>query len=214
MNTRIVDARREHAPFLAWNLQTASRSHLERGMFDIFVDGSDAECLQFLGALPLTEVRHWGSVENFIVVESEGECLGALCGYFAEEQDTPILAKGAVEVAVQLGWSHDRLIAAWRRISASSLVSIDQVPGAWVVESVAVLPAFRRMGLVSEMLGAILDRGRQRGATCAEVSVLIGNDPEQRAYEKAGFAVVGEARDSEYEATFTSPGVRLLRRSL
>jgi RimJ/RimL family protein N-acetyltransferase len=64
------------------------------------------------------------------------------------------------------------------------------------------------------MMDNILDRGRRRAATTAEISVLIGNDGAQRAYEKAGFAVVAEARDAEYEATLKSPGMRLMRRSL
>src|SRR4051794_3552390 len=115
MNSRISAAGPEDAQFLAWVMQTASRSHLERGFLDIFVDGSDDECLHFLGALSLTEARHWANFENFIVAKSEGEQMGALCGYFVEDQDGPILAKGAVEVAVQLGWSHDQLVAAWRR---------------------------------------------------------------------------------------------------
>jgi hypothetical protein len=146
MNSQIIDARREDAPFLGWVMQTASRSHLDRGFLDIFIDASDEECVQFLEMLSLTEARHWANYENFIVVKSENQQLGALCGYFVEDQEGPILAKGAVEVAVQLGWSHDQLVAAWQRVSANSLVSIDRVPGAWVVESVAVLPEFRRRG--------------------------------------------------------------------
>ena len=210
---RLVDARREHAPFLAWDMQAASRSHLERGALDVFVDGTDEECLGFLKLLPFTEARHLCNYENFIVAESDGEQLGGLCGYFVEDVE-PLFGKPAVEVAVQLGWSHDQLVAAWQRIKPITYVTIDRIPGAWIVESVAVLPSFRRMGLVNQMLEAILDRGRQRGATCAEVSVLIGNDPAQRAYENAGFAVVGEARNAEFEAAFGCPGVRLLRQSL
>ena len=211
---QLVDARREDARFLGWVIQTAFRSHLERGMPDIFVDGSEEECVQFLEALSLTQARHWGNYENFIIAEADGQQLGALEGYFVKDCDGPAFGKGAVEVARQLGWPNERLAAAWRRIISNTYVSIDRVPGAWVVESVAVRPAFRRMGLVSQMLEAILDRGRQRGATYAEISVFIGNDPAQRAYEKAGFAVVGEDRNSEFEAAFKSPGVRLLRRSL
>jgi ribosomal protein S18 acetylase RimI-like enzyme len=209
----IVDARPEHAPFLAWDMQAASRSHLERGVLDMFVGGSNEDCLRFLEDWPLTEARSWASYDNFIVAESEGQPVGALCGYFVEEVEA-LFGKPAVEVAVKHGWSHDRLVAAWQRIIPNRYVLIDRVPGAWVVESVAVLLAFRRMGLVSEMLEAILDRGRQRGATCAEIGVLIGNDAAQRAYEKAGFAVVGEARNQEYEAAFGSAGMRLLHQSL
>ena len=80
--------------------------------------------------------------------------------------------------------------------------------------AVASRPEFRRMGLVSRMIEEMLDRGRQRGATVAEISVLIGNDPAQRAYEKAGFEVVDEARHPLFESIMKCPGIRLLRRAI
>jgi ribosomal protein S18 acetylase RimI-like enzyme len=70
------------------------------------------------------------------------------------------------------------------------------------------------MGILTRLMSSILERGRGRGATTAEISVLIGNDSAQRAYEKAGFVVAAEARDADYEATFGCPGVRLLRMAL
>jgi RimJ/RimL family protein N-acetyltransferase len=53
-----------------------------------------------------------------------------------------------------------------------------------------------------------------RGATIGEISVFIGNDAAQRAYEKAGFEVIGEKRHPEFEAVYKCPGARMLRRAL
>ena len=86
----------------------------------------------------------------------------------------------------------------------------EHAPGAWIVENVATLPEFRRRGLVDQLLEEILEKGRTAGASVAEVGVLIGNDPAQRAYEKAGFAVVDEKRHPEFEAAYKCPGIRLL----
>jgi ribosomal protein S18 acetylase RimI-like enzyme len=86
--------------------------------------------------------------------------------------------------------------------------------GAWVVEHVATRPEFRRRGLVERLVHEMIDRGRERGATTADIGVLIGNDPAQRAYEKCGFAEVEEKRDAAFEAAYGSPGARLLRRGL
>ena len=91
---------------------------------------------------------------------------------------------------------------------------LEREPGSWIVEAVATLPEFRRMGLNDRLLAEVLERGRQRGATVAEVSVLIGNVPAQRSYEKAGYQVVAEACHPEFEALYKCPGLRLLRRSL
>ena len=192
-------------------MQIASRSHLERGALEVFVGGSDEDCLRFLSLWPFTEARSWAHSEHFLVAEAGGMPVGALCGYFAEEVE-PFFGKPAIEVAVQLGWSHDDLVAAWNRIAPLRNVLIGHLPGAWIVECVAVVPEFRRRGLSTYMMERILDRGRERGATSTEISVLIGNDAAQRAYEKAGFVVVGEARDAEYEAAFGCPGERRLRR--
>jgi ribosomal protein S18 acetylase RimI-like enzyme len=82
------------------------------------------------------------------------------------------------------------------------------------VENVATLPEFRRQGLVDRLMERILARGRERGATTADISVFIGNDAAQLAYEKHGFAAVAEKRHPEFEAVYLTPGTRTLRRGL
>ncbi|HEU5320853.1 MAG TPA: GNAT family N-acetyltransferase, partial [Methylomirabilota bacterium] len=87
-------------------------------------------------------------------------------------------------------------------------------PGAWIVENVATLPEFRRRGLVDRLMERMLERGRQRGASVADISVFIGNDPAQRAYEKHGFAAAAEKLDAGFESVYRTPGTRTLRRAL
>jgi ribosomal protein S18 acetylase RimI-like enzyme len=67
---------------------------------------------------------------------------------------------------------------------------------------------------VDALMQEIMERGRKRGATASDISVFIGNDSAQSAYEKAGYTVVGEKRDAEFEAVYKSPGIRTLRRTL
>jgi len=59
MEVKVIDARPGHAAFLAWVMLTAFRSHLERGMWDFYVGGSDSECLRFLETLNTTNQSHW-----------------------------------------------------------------------------------------------------------------------------------------------------------
>jgi ribosomal protein S18 acetylase RimI-like enzyme len=210
----LADAREDDVPFLAWVLQAASLSHLQQSTFDVFVDNVEHARRQLLEGLASTEVRQWSNYRRFIVARSGDQPVGALCGYFLEECDGPLFGKSTIDVVTRMGWSHDDLVAAWNRIKPVSRVLLDREPGAWIVESVAVLPEFRRMGILTRLMSSILERGRGRGATTAEISVLIGNDSAQRAYEKAGFVVAAEARDADYEATFGCPGVRLLRMAL
>ena len=83
---------------------------------------------------------------------------------------------------------------------------------AWILEWVATRPEYRGKGLTRALLTAILDAGRQRGYKLAQIGVVIGNTPAQRAYEGAGFKVVDETRHPSFEATFGTPGLRRLLR--
>lgn len=90
----------------------------------------------------------------------------------------------------------------------------DEAEGAWIVESVATLPEFRRRGLVNRLLEEILEKGRRQGFRRAQVSVFIGNTPAQNAYEKCGFKVVDEKRHPDFEAEIGCPGIARLLRDL
>jgi ribosomal protein S18 acetylase RimI-like enzyme len=86
--------------------------------------------------------------------------------------------------------------------------------GAWIIDSVATRPEYRRKGLVDRLLLAILEKGRQKGFQRAQISIYIGNRPAQRAYEKHGFKIVDEKRHPDFEAEIGSPGMALLLKNL
>jgi ribosomal protein S18 acetylase RimI-like enzyme len=214
MEVKIVEARREHAEFLAWVILTAWRSHLERGLWDFVVGGSEEECLRYLEALATTEQVHWSHYSTFIVAELDGRPVSALCGYFEAEHGTPLLRAGMLQANAVVGRSEEEHAAGWQRAGSIINIAPEHTAGAWIVENVATLPEFRRRGLTDRLLVEILDEGRKRGATLAEIGVLIGNDPAQRAYEKAGFEVTGEKRHPEFEAVYKCPGIRSLSLTL
>jgi ribosomal protein S18 acetylase RimI-like enzyme len=82
--------------------------------------------------------------------------------------------------------------------------------GAWVIDSVATLPDFRRRGIASRLLDSILTVGRRKGFRQAQISIYIGNVPAQRAYEKHGFRLLDEWRDPYFENEIGSPGIARL----
>jgi ribosomal protein S18 acetylase RimI-like enzyme len=126
----------------------------------------------------------------------------------------PVLAAGMDEANRRLGRSQEEHDAGWQRAGSIARCMPQHVPRAWIVEWVATHPEFRRRGLVDRLLVEILERGRAAGAPVADIGAYVGNDPAQRAYEKAGFEVIGEARHPEFEAVYGSPGIRFLRRSI
>lgn len=214
LDIRIVDATREHAPFIAWTVMAANRSHLPLGMWDLIVGGSEAEVVGYLGKLSVTEQTHWASYPLFKVAEVDGQPAAALCGFFENELPAMTLMSGAMEVNAQTGLAPDRFAEGWERAKSIMNLDLKRTQGAWVVEHVATHPDFRRRGLVERLMYEMLDRGRERGATVGSIGVFIENDAAQRAYEKCGFKVIGETRNAEFEAAYGSPGARILEQPL
>ena len=211
LDVRIIDAREEHVPFIAWVQLTAFRSHLPKGMWDLFVGGPEEETLRFLRAFATTEAKHWGSYRAFIIAEVDGTPAAAMTGYFEAESS---FDEGVAEACRAFGMTGDDISKGWRRAGAIALLGTEHAPGAWITENVATKPEFRRRGLVDKLLAETMERGRSQGATVAEIGVFIGNDNAQRAYEKAGYEVVEEKLHSDFEAVYRCPGVRQLRRAI
>jgi len=211
---RIVEATQAHAPFIAWVTLTAFRSQLERGFWDFMLDGNEAYKLRYLETFVQTEQLHWVHYSTFLVAEVGGRPASALCGYFEHELGGPTLRAAGIEANQTTGRTEAEASAGFDSEKSIMNVLPEHPPGAWIVENVATLPEFRRRGLVDRLMEEILERGRKRGATVADISVFIGNDPAQRAYEKQGFAAVAEKRHPEFEAVYGTPGTRTLRRAL
>jgi GNAT superfamily N-acetyltransferase len=209
---RIVEARQEHSPFVSWVILEAFRSHLERGFFDYLIGGDDEYLVRYLAALTSTRAQHWAHHSLFLVAEAEDTPVAALSGYFDEEHGGGRLRSAMEEADAAVGRTPDPEAIA-RALTILNVIP-EHTPGAWIIESVATRPEFRRRGLIDALMPAILERGRRRGATVSEISVFIGNDAAQRAYEKHGFEPVAEKRNAEFEAVYGSPGTRTLRRPL
>ena len=214
VKTEIVPARPEHADFIAWVQLAASRSHTDTSIWEVYLDRDEATALAFLKALNSTEKPHYGHLSTFHVARGR---------WRARRRDVRLLRRGARHAGSGPGVRHRQrrvgfapadVAAGMERIKSYQYCSPTHVPGAWIVEWVATKPEFRRQGLIERLLAFTLEVGRQRGATVGEIGVLIGNDPAQRAYEKAGFRQVQELTHPEYEAAFHTPGLRLLRRDL
>ena len=213
-DVRIVQATREHIPFVAWVVMAANRSHLPRGMWDFNIGGTEEEVLRYLEVLADTEQAHWAHFSLFTVAEVDGVPAAGMCGFFENELGPASMMAGAAEVNQKTGRSPEDIAAGWERSKAIMGIIMEHDPGAWVVEHVATKPEFRRRGIVERLVHETLQEGRERGAKTADIGVLIGNEPAQRAYEKCEFRVVIEKRDAEFERVYGSPGARMLRRAL
>jgi len=85
---------------------------------------------------------------------------------------------------------------------------------AWMIENAAVLPPFRRMGLMTALLETVIDEGRASGQKRALLACHMGNDAALRLYQRAGFEITGQLTDPEFEAVFGCPGMWQMTRDL
>lgn len=210
----IRGARRDDAAFLAWVMLTASRSHVERGMGEYITGNSFEELLPiYSGASVSTEV-HMGHSSLFLVAELDGQPAAALSGYDPchHGRDSWLAAMDAVRV--ELGRPIPDPAGLSGRLEVVGSATLDELPGAWVVEWVATVPEHRRRGLVDALLEEVLARGRAGGFVQAQIGVAIGNDPARKAYLKHGFTLEAERRSEDFEGALGYPGHQRLTRRL
>jgi translation initiation factor 4G len=214
MDAVIRPARDADAEFVAWTQQTAARSHLERGFWDVVVPGLEAPRLTLLAEIARSEPESFCHWKRFLVAEADGAPAAALSGYEPARHGGSIFIDALAGALRRSRWSSAEVEALYGRTS-SFMTCIPETPDdAWVVEWVATLPAARGRGYVKQLLRAILDEGRQRGFRRAQIAVLIGNTPAQKAYEGAGFAVVDEKTHPAFEREYGCPGIRRMLREL
>jgi ribosomal protein S18 acetylase RimI-like enzyme len=210
--TTIRPAERADAPFLAWVILTAARSHLERGWFDIVLDRPEGVCLEFLEKLAVTEARSWWHYSRFRVAEVAGAPAAALCAFRAGDA-YPLSGAAMGEVCERNRWDQETQDAMWKRGSYIFTCTFEDNDDAWTIENVATLPRHRGRGLVVELIAHALTEGREQGRRAAQISYLIGNEPAARAYVAAGFTLDGERRSAEFLAATGAPGLcRVVKR--
>ena len=213
MNVRIRAARPKDASFLAWVIITSGRAHVQRGIWEVILGGTEEECLAFLQKLVVTKTSHLFHYSCFLVAEVGRHPVAALGGYDPRSLGYPARRKAVVEVVKKLGMSELDKAASTRSEKVLCCIP-DEVEGAWVIDSVATVPEFRRQGIVSRLLEKILAKGRKQGFRRAQINMYIGNTPAQKAYEKHGFKVVDEKRHPAFEEEIGSPGMARLLRDL
>ena len=206
---RIRHAGMNDAAFLAWLILTAGRAHVKRGIWEVILDQPEDDCLNFLGLLTLTGAPHLFHYSCYLLAEVDERPVSGLGGYDPETQGYPKLVEALYEVYGKLGKHLDKEMAGGDppRIIKSIPPS---VPGLWVIDSVATVPAFRRKGIVDRLLDNILDIGRRKGYRQAQISIYLGNTPAQRAYEKHGFRLLDEWPDPYFEREIGCPGMARL----
>jgi len=212
VETRAATA--EDAAFLAWVMQEAGRSHLERGIWDVMLPGDDAPRLDFVAELATSETLHFCHWSRFRVALVDGKAAAALSAYENAELGAARLNAGMLEVFAARGWTGEEMKALGERIAPFSSTGYVNRDGVWIIEWVATLPVFRGRGLVARLLDEILEVGRSQDFRESQIGYLIGNTPARRVYEKKGFETVKEYCHPDFEVAFGCPGVASMQLDL
>jgi len=214
MGAKIRAARRDDADFLAWVILAASRSHVARGVWDVIIGAGDAGCLEYLKRLAVAEPRSLCHYDSFVVAEVDGRAAAALCVYKPGDEAWVVVGQAMASVQYELGWTEADVAASHQRMAPVGACFPPDAGADWCIEFVATLPEYRRRGLVDGLLREAVRRGIEKGATLAQILILIGNDAAQAAYEKVGFSVHDESCSQEFEKAIGSAGFRRLMRRL
>ena len=214
MDLKIRRATRDDAEFLAWVMLASSRSHVSRGIWDLIIGAGDAGCLEYLKRLAVAEPRSLCHYESFLVAEAGGRPAAALCVFKPGEGGWDLVPKAMANVQRDLGWTETEREASRQRMAPALACFIPEAGEDWCVEFVATRPEYRRRGLVDGLLREAIQEGVARGCKLAQITILAGNEPAQRAYEKWGFTVHAERGSEQFQSAIGARGFRSLMRKL
>jgi ribosomal protein S18 acetylase RimI-like enzyme len=213
MSIRVRRATENDLDLLTWVMLTASRSHLDRGIWEYLNASGEAGTLSFLRRLATTDTVHLFHSSLFLVAELDGEAGAATCAYDSSTQGFGVALPELMAATVAEGIdTEDPEYVRRSGILMGGFVLEDPGPPGprWVIENVATKPEMRRKGLVDALLHQLLGHGRERGFEHAQIAVLIENERARRAYVKAGFEPLTERRSDDWAREIGCPGTELL----
>lgn len=184
-----------------------------RGWFDVALGWPEAECLDFIARVAVARAVSMWHVSQFLVTEIDGKPAAALCAVPAAGTG-PAAWRALEEVGFSIGLTASELDAIRRRGAYSRTCWVQGGEGDWMIEHVATDPAYRGRGLMQALIAHALDKGRAAGFARTTISFLIGNEPAERAYAKAGFVFAEEKRDPAFETIIGAPGFRMFARAI
>lgn len=209
----IRSARPEDADFIARIILSSMRGYRSRGWFDVALGWPEAKCLDFIARVATARTVSMWHVSQFLIMEVDRKPAAALCAVPAANTG-PAAWRAIEEVGAATELTASELDAIRQRGAYSRACWVQGGEGDWMIEHVATDPAYRGRGLVQSLMASALEKGREAGFSRATISFLIGNEPAERAYAKAGFVLADEKRDPAFEAIIGAPGFRMFARPL
>jgi len=122
----------------------------------------------------------------FLIAEVGGSPVAALGGYDPRSLGYPTLRKAIKEVTYKMGSSGPDSEAMKRSQRVLSCIPED-IEGAWVVDSVATVPEFRRQGLPANFLRKCSNGGEAKGFAAPRSISILGTHQRRGFMKNTGF---------------------------
>ncbi|HXC57633.1 MAG TPA: GNAT family N-acetyltransferase [Rhizomicrobium sp.] len=212
MHTHFRPATADDSRFLGWAMFMAARGHLPRGWFDIVLRRPVEFGVAFCARLANAEAKSWWHHAFFTVAEVDGRPAAAACAF---ADSAPYMASRAAmaEACDRMGiGAAERLELRPRGQFMMSATSGED--DCWTIENVATWPEFRGRGVARALIARMLNDMRKEGPKRAQISVLIGNAPAEKAYRACGFEFAEDKTAPDFEAAMGVAGIRRLARDL
>lgn len=207
----IRTAQPEDIPFLVWVMETAGRSGQEYGFLDAIVPESTEERHELAAQMAITEPRSVFHYSGFLIAEIDGLPVGGVSGYYTPEIHSGHFRQVFAKVLDLRCWSESRRAEMMERISTFDGCFPGLLDDAWVVEWMAVRPEYRRMGIMNELMKAIIAKGlNTTPCKIIQITVFVGNALAYNTSIKAGFMYFDEVCSPEFERMFIAKGLMRL----
>ena len=189
INPSVRAATAQDIPFLARMDVEASLPPFGTSFWDELLESTGTDTLTFLEAMFREGASNWGCVSDFIVLEKDGAPV-ATCAVFKPDpvpaNDGPLNLSKLDQVAWALSWSDQTkstFKAAYEKVWSGETGFLKPQADV-IIETVAVAPDHRGMGLGKALMRAAFARGRELGAKSIGIMVIHGNDGARALYEK------------------------------
>jgi len=177
--------------FIAWVNYEASSPEPGFCYWDPLLEGTNTPTMAFIEAMFRARALAWGDPENFSLAVHNGQPIAGASGFEMNAQDyRPLRESRLPYLASLIGWDDSKLNTFRERYAAvwSDPQDISIAPAAqWTIECVATKPEYRGRGAAKQVIRELLDEGQRLGFSHAGISVTVGNESAQRAYEALGF---------------------------
>jgi len=198
---------------IAYAAYLAGRGHCQASTYDLMVPGRPgptAERIYLIKRLIEAETVCWLHYSHYYVAEVDGRVAASVGSFRAIDSGNVAFVAALRET----GWTDEEIARMSIDVRVYTRVEPPVTRDAWMIENAAVLPPFRRRGLMTALLETVIDEGRSSGQRKALLACHMGNEAARRLYERAGFEISGQLTDHEFEVVFGCPGMWQMTRDL